>query len=60
VHALLRHLEDVGFDDAPRALGFDNQGREMLTYLPGDTVGDRTPHSRHWAAFQLVGLQSAD
>jgi hypothetical protein len=43
VHALLRHLEDVGFDDAPRALGFDDQGREMLTYLPGDTVGDRTP-----------------
>ncbi len=43
VHALLRHLEDVGFDDAPRALGFDDQGREMLTYLPGDTVGDREP-----------------
>lgn len=43
VHALLRHLEDAGFDGAPRALGFDDQGREMLTYLPGDTVGDRTP-----------------
>jgi hypothetical protein len=43
VHALLRHLEDVGFDDAPRALGFDDHGREMLTYLPGETVGDREP-----------------
>jgi hypothetical protein len=43
VHALLRHLEDAGFDGAPRALGFDDQGREMLTYLPGDTVGDRSP-----------------
>ena len=43
VHALLRHLEDVAFDDAPRALGFDDQGREMLTYLPGETVGDREP-----------------
>ena len=32
VHALLRHLEDAGFDGAPRALGFDDQGREMLTY----------------------------
>jgi hypothetical protein len=43
VHALLRHLEDVGFDGAPRALGLDDQGREMLTYLPGETVGDRAP-----------------
>jgi hypothetical protein len=43
VHGLLRHLEDAGFDGAPRALGFDDQGREMLTYLPGDTVGVRSP-----------------
>ena len=41
VHALLRHLEESGFDGAPRALGFDDQGREMLTYLPGETIGDR-------------------
>jgi hypothetical protein len=26
-HALLRHLEDVGFDGAPRFLGVDDQGR---------------------------------
>jgi len=43
VHALLRHLEGAGFDGAPRALGFDGQGREMLTYLAGDTVGDVAP-----------------
>ena len=43
VHALLRHLEDAGFDGAPRALGFDGQGREMLTYLAGETIGDRVP-----------------
>jgi hypothetical protein len=43
VHALLRHLEEVGFDGAPRALGVDDQGREMLTYLPGGTVGDQAP-----------------
>jgi len=43
VHALLRHLERAGFDGAPRALGFDDRGREMLTYLPGETVGDRAP-----------------
>jgi hypothetical protein len=43
VHALLRHLEAAGFDGAPRALGVDGLGREMLTYLPGDTVGDQAP-----------------
>jgi hypothetical protein len=46
VHALLRHLQDAGFDGAPRALGVDDQGREMLTYLTGDTVGDQTPWPR--------------
>ncbi|GIM90559.1 phosphotransferase [Paractinoplanes toevensis] len=43
VHALLRHLEAAGFDAAPRALGFDEQGRQMLTYLPGEMIGDRFP-----------------
>ena len=43
VHALLRHLEYADVDGVPRALGFDEQGRQMLTYLPGDTVGNRTP-----------------
>lgn len=43
VHALLRYLEQAGVDGIPRALGFDGQGRQMLTYLPGDTIGDREP-----------------
>jgi hypothetical protein len=38
VHALLRHLEAVGFDGAPRLLGIDAQGREVLTCLPGEVV----------------------
>ena len=49
VHALLRHLEAAGFDAAPRALGFDDQGREMLTYLPGETIGGRDP-APGWAS----------
>jgi hypothetical protein len=52
VHAVLRHLEESGFDGAPRALGFDNQGRERLTYLPGETIGDREP----WPAWVLADL----
>jgi aminoglycoside phosphotransferase (APT) family kinase protein len=35
VHRLLRHLEAVGFDGAPRLLGVDEHGREVLSFLPG-------------------------
>lgn len=42
VHALLDHLGQVGFSarsaGAPLFLGVDEQGREVLSYLPGDTV----------------------
>lgn len=33
---LLRHLEARGFPGAPRSLGRDPDGRDILTYLPGD------------------------
>jgi hypothetical protein len=36
VHRLLRHLESRGFPGAPRYLGLDAQGREILTFLPGE------------------------
>ena len=36
VHAVLEHLEAVGFDGAPRFLGLDGQGREILSYIPGE------------------------
>ncbi|MGK9168449.1 phosphotransferase [Inquilinus limosus] len=40
VHSLLRHLQEVGFAAAPRVVGdgFDEQGREILTYLDGDII----------------------
>ena len=33
---LLQHVEREGFAGAPRALGFDDQGREVLTYIEGE------------------------
>jgi hypothetical protein len=36
VRALLLHLEDVGFDGAPRWLDVDEQGRDVLSYVEGD------------------------
>jgi hypothetical protein len=35
VHALLTHLHEVGFGGAPRPLGIDDRGREVLTFMPG-------------------------
>jgi hypothetical protein len=43
VHALLRHLDAVGFAESPRVIGMDDRGREILTYLEGETVGDAEP-----------------
>jgi phosphotransferase family enzyme len=43
VHSVLRFLEESGFAGAPRVRGFDDEGREVLTYLAGDTLGDRMP-----------------
>ena len=46
VHALLRHLERVGFE-APRVIGMDEEGREVLTYVAGRAGVDPYP-ARVW------------
>ena len=35
VHALLKHIRERGFLAAPQVLGFDADGREILSYLEG-------------------------
>ena len=51
VQSLLRHLRDSGFAGCPAPLGFDDQGREVLSYVQGtggtlplrpETVTDKT------------------
>jgi Phosphotransferase enzyme family len=41
---LLRHLEHVGFDAAPRYLGLDEQGREVFTFIEGTVPLNISPH----------------
>lgn len=41
VHDLLRHLEAVDFQEAPRLLGVDGRGREILTFVEGEVPHDR-------------------
>lgn len=43
VHGLLKHLADRGLAGIPRPMGVDGQGREVLTFLAGQTVGSAKP-----------------
>jgi hypothetical protein len=47
VAAYLAHLEAAGFEGAPRYLGRDRQGRDVLSFLHGDVAGDPV---EPWAA----------
>jgi hypothetical protein len=38
VHALLEHLERCGYGGAPRLVGLDDEGREVLEFVPGSVV----------------------
>lgn len=40
---LLRNVETKGFAGAPRALGVDDQGREVLTYVEGEVGTQHRP-----------------
>lgn len=58
VDALLGHLEAVGFAHAPRALGYDRQGRQVLSYLPGEAAAD--PSDLDLAALRGIGQLIAE
>jgi hypothetical protein len=45
VHSLLRHLEQVGFQGAPRVYGFDTTGREVVEFVAGEVPWPE-PHRR--------------
>lgn len=43
VHQLLRYLDATGFDAAPRVLGIDQRGREILCFIDGETDNSGDP-----------------
>jgi hypothetical protein len=43
VQAYLAHLHRAGFEAAPVPLGFDDQGREVLSFVPGDVPRQPLP-----------------
>lgn len=46
IHRLLTHVRAHGVDWVPMPHGFDDQGREVLDYLPGEVVHVPTPALR--------------
>jgi hypothetical protein len=46
VQAYLAHLRDAGFAGAPLPLGVDVQGREVLSFVPGDVARWLPPEER--------------
>ncbi|MGW0201271.1 phosphotransferase [Nonomuraea sp. NPDC003201] len=54
VHELLRHLERKEFGGAPRVLGVDAEGREILTYLVGEIAGAPPWPAWAWSEDALV------
>jgi len=40
VHELLKYLESANFPYSPRVKGFDPEGREVLTYIEGESGKD--------------------
>jgi len=59
VQSLLAHLEAVGFTAAPRSLGFDERGRAVLAYLPGDTHGGWPEPMPPWMFEDVTTLKRA-
>lgn len=56
VHDLLRQLEAVGFTGAPRFLGLDPAGHEILDWIPGRTVGAPPWPAWVWDEEVLTGV----
>jgi hypothetical protein len=58
VHELLLHLEKVVYNLAPRFLGIDEQGREVLSYLEGIVPGNDYPEIEEymWSDESLMGV----
>jgi len=53
VQSLLQYLERRGFNGAPRFLGFDQQGREILSFVEGE-VGKYPLQSYMWSDENVV------
>lgn len=40
IHKLLKHWENKGYSYAPKFLGIDEKGREILSFIDGEAGND--------------------
>ncbi|AZN41924.1 phosphotransferase enzyme family protein [Paenibacillus albus] len=58
VHELLQHIEKQGFEGAPKFVGIDDAGREILSFVAGEAPGNDYPDIEPymWSDETLEGL----
>lgn len=59
VHLLLQHLEQRQFAGAPRFFGVDEEGREIVSFLPGEVAGNDYPELRPYMWSDGVLVEAA-
>ncbi|WNB90990.1 phosphotransferase [Bacillus sp. NEB1478] len=55
IHRLLQHLENKGYKFAPKFLGIDEKGREILTYMEGE-AGNYPLKTYMWSDESLIKI----
>lgn len=55
IHTLLQHLENQGFEYAPKFLGIDEKDREILSFIEG-TTGNYPPKKYMWSNNALKAI----
>lgn len=46
VHSFLTHLRTTGFQSSPASFGLDEQGRQILEFVPGPLWASSAPHTQ--------------
>jgi aminoglycoside phosphotransferase (APT) family kinase protein len=65
VHRFLRHLQALDFAGAPRVLGIDDAGREILSFIDGEVLSDpawqpgQPPRRPAWAQSEETLAEAA-
>lgn len=54
VHLFMAHLNEVGYEGAPRTYGFDEKGRHVVEYVEGDLLMPFEPQD-HSSTLRRVG-----
>jgi hypothetical protein len=55
IHKLLKHLENKGFSYAPKFLGIDEKGREILSFIEGE-AGNYPLKEYMWSDDNLIEI----